>query len=117
MNEIKPLYQTGGSPPITLDAFKNRACTRLFVEGYKQPEPEEVKALIKLCGWSQTKVAKIVGVVYDIKKGSSTIRKWQTAKEKGKSSAAIPYSAWRLLLIYAGVVDSNDDILKINNGI
>ncbi len=100
---------------IALDAFKNRACTRLFTEDYKQPEPDEVKALIKLSGWSQTKVAKLAGVTYDMKKGSSTVRKWQAKKSDKKNHRDIPYSTWRLLLIYSGVVDINDDFLRINN--
>lgn len=115
MNEITPIYEIGNTPPTTLNAFKNRACTKLYTDGYKQPEPEEIKALIKLCGWSQTKVAKLAGVTYDMKKGSSTVRKWQTSKEDKKNHRDIPYSTWRLLLMYAGVVDINNDLLIINN--
>ena len=92
--------------PQTLDAFKNRNCARRYTDpAYRPPEPDEVNQLIILCGWSQNDAAKLVGVKWDPKKGSSTIRKWKSDKAK-KDHREIPYSAWRLLLIYAGVVDS-----------
>jgi len=90
--------------PQTLDAFKNRNCARLYTdELYTPPEPEEVSQLIILCQWSQNDAAKLMGVKWDTKKGSSTIRKWKSDKAK-KDYREIPYSAWRLMLIYAGVV-------------
>jgi len=94
--------------PQTLDAFKNRNCTRLFTdEHYSPPTPEEVKQLIILSGWSQNDAAKLVGVKWDTSKGSSTIRKWKSDKAK-KDHREIPYSAWRLLLIYSGVVNTDN---------
>ena len=46
---------------------------------------------------------KIVGV-HSNDKGSTAIRKWR-ASAGSKEHTEIPYSAWRLMLITAGIVD------------
>ena len=109
MSETQASYGNN-TLPQTLEAFKNRHCARLYTDNeYQAPEPEEVNQLIKLAGWSQNDAAKLVGVNWDTKKGSSTIRKWKSDKAK-KDYREIPYSAWRLMLIYAGVVTPGDDV-------
>jgi len=111
MSESKASYNTG-TLPKTLNAFKNRNCSRLYTDDlYQAPTPEEVNQLIVLSGWSQNDVAKLVGVRWDTKKGSSTIRKWKSDKAK-KDYREIPYSAWRLMLIYAGVVGIDNNIFR-----
>ena len=103
--ETQPIYDAGNSAPVSLDVLKRRDCARLFVDpAYKPPTAAEIKALIKLAGWSQNDVAKLVGVSYDPAKGSQTVRKWQTDETKPEHRP-ISYAAWRLLLIHAGVVD------------
>lgn len=103
--ETSPIYNAGFPFPLSLDAFKRRDCARRFDdEAYRPPTATEVRALIKLAGWSQTDVAKLVGVTYDPAKGSQTVRRWQT-DEANQQHRAIPYAAWRLLLMYAGVVN------------
>jgi hypothetical protein len=81
MSQKTPTYVTPDTEPTSLSAFKNRACARAYTDNYIQPTPGEVKALIKLCNWSQTQVAKLTGVTYNPLKGSSTVRKWQTTSE------------------------------------
>lgn len=89
---------------ITLELFKSKPCCLACTdENYIHPEPKDVATLIKLAGWSQNDAAKLVGVSYSTERGSSTIRKWKTEKAK-KEHREIPYSTWRLMLIYAGVV-------------
>jgi hypothetical protein len=96
----------------TLDAFRNRPCSLPFWDpGYKPPEPEEVDALIKAAGWSQRIAAAVAGVDFS-EKGSTTIRKWRTARAKSEHRQ-IPYSAWRLMLLHAGVVTVEDGILAL----
>lgn len=108
--ETAPIYDVGGSLPVSLEAFKNRPCALPFENpAYVPPTPQEVDRLIKLKGWSQSVTAKLVGVTYDPKKGSSTIRKWRTSVEKD-DYREIPYSAWRLMLLYAGVVSVEDGL-------
>lgn len=98
--------------PQTLQAFKNRPCAMPFTnDSYVPPEPEEVAQLIHLAGWSQNTAAKIVGVKWSTDKGSSTIRKWKSDKAK-KDHREIPYSAWRLMLLYAGVVVVDEEVKK-----
>lgn len=103
MSSKIPTYQNGNAQPATLDALANRPCCLPFIdEKYTPPKPSEVAALISLMGWSQNDVAKMVGVNYDPKKGSATVRRWK-AKEGDSQARAIPYAAWRLMLITAGI--------------
>ena len=114
--EPVPFYNTGGSLPISLEAFRNRPCALPFGNpAYMPPTPQEVDRLIKLVGWSQSGVARLVGVTYNAKKGSSTIRKWRASIEKD-DYREIPYSAWRLMLLYAGVVSIEDGLASSIDG-
>jgi len=114
MSEQRGAYNVGASAPAALVAFKSRRCALLYAHpDYEPPTPDEVDALIKLAGWSQNDTAKLVGVTYNPKKGSSTIRKWRAPKSS-TDCRAIPYSAWRLLLLYAGVVSIDDDLMKMH---
>lgn len=91
-----------------LESFKNAGCTMpAFSEFYVPPTPEQVGQLIKAAGWSQRQVARLTGVSYN-DKGSTTVRKWKTPKGKPEHRE-IPYSAWRLMLLAAGVVSISDD--------
>ena len=56
---------------------------------YQFPTFEELRVVMKSQGWTGAKVAALVGV------DSRTVRRW-TGNER-----PVPYSAWRLLLIYA----------------
>ncbi|QSB03819.1 hypothetical protein JWZ98_22815 (plasmid) [Methylomonas sp. EFPC1] len=108
--ETVPFYDVGGSLPVSLDVFRNRPCALPFGHAaYISPTPHEVDRLIKLAGWSQSAVARLVGVTYNPKKGSSTIRKWRADRDKD-DYREIPYSAWRLMLLYAGVVSIEDGL-------
>lgn len=110
MSEKNVTYNAGNAMPLNLEAFKNRPCALLYDERYQPPTPEEVAQLINLAGWSQNDAAKLVGVSWDTKRGSSTIRKWKSAKGQ-KEHREIPFSAWCLFLMCAGVI-SPDDALK-----
>ena len=116
MSDKIPVYESGNSLPVTLDAFRNRPCGLPYShENYRPPEPSEVKALVKLMGWSQSNVAKLVGVTYNPKKGSTTVRKWQT--DKGSAEyREIPYSAWRHLLVCARVVTVDEELAALERG-
>lgn len=105
--------------PQSLEALRNRPCALPFYDPeYEPPTPGEVNALIKLVGWSQNQAAKIVGVTFNPKKGSTTIRKWRTRIES-MEHRAIPYAAWRLMLVTAGqvktevpITTSSEDLLN-----
>lgn len=112
--ETVPIYDVGGSLPASLEAFSNRPCSLPFGHAaYVPPSPQEVDRLVKLAGWSQSEAAALVGVSFNPKKGSSTIRKWR-ARADSDDARAIPYSAWRLMLLYAGVVSLDDGLAAID---
>lgn len=95
--------------PETLSDFRKLACCQpAFSETYIKPTPEEVACLIRLAEWSQKEVAMLTGVKSN-KKGSAIVRKWRTQKDSPEYRS-IPYAAWRLLLMAAGVVESSTDI-------
>lgn len=103
MSELNKTYNTGSSP-CTLAGFKNRAFSKTAESGeYEPPTPQDIKALRQLMGWSQTDVARIVGVSWN-HKGSTAVRKWETAIDK-KEHNKISYSVWRGLLCRAGIVE------------
>lgn len=112
MSEKPAQYAPAGgyATAQTIEAFRNRPCSLPFSHpDYKEPEPEEVDALIKVAGWSQRIAAMIVGVPFDAKKGSTTIRKWRTPRDKSEHRQ-IPYSAWRLMLLHAGVITIEEEL-------
>ncbi len=58
---------------------------------YQPPSTQELLSLMKDCAWTGAKVGALVGV------DSRTVRRWTEGERP------IPYSAWRLLLLYAAV--------------
>lgn len=102
MSEQRAMYNTGTT--ISPQDLATRPCCLPYADpGYRPPTPEEVSALIKGMGWSQNDAAKICGANYNPDKGSTTVRRWQTPASAA-DSREIPYAAWRLLLINAGLV-------------
>jgi len=100
--ETKAKYIVNGNP---LSFIKGSACTLPYSDPeYVPPTPEQVDALIKSMGWSQIDVAQLVGVSFNPVKGSTTVRKWRTAEGQSEHRA-IPYAAWRLLLISANLAE------------
>ena len=111
MTEQHATY-SGAGLPVTKEAFRNRNFSLPFSNpDYSPPEPEEIKALISFAGWSQSEVARIVGVHYVKGKGSSAVRKWYAPKESN-DYRPINYAAWRLLLLHAGIVKIEEDTMQ-----
>lgn len=104
MSENAAVYQIERQAPVTLETMQHWASVRLFSDHrYQEPTPWQVAAFLDFTGWTQEMIANTVGVAFDRGKGSTTIRRWRMQSENGR---VIPYSAWRLLLLKAGVVDS-----------
>src|SRR5690554_1449059 len=69
---------------------------------YKAPTFEDVRALKALSGETGSELAARLGV------DARAWRRW-TAPPGSVSAHAIPYPAWRLLLIELGVVEGRDE--------
>lgn len=67
-----------------------------FGEGWQQPTPGEVRELLSSQGWTGSQAAKIAGVA------TRTVRHWVAPIEQN-GARPIPYAAWRLFLIEAGL--------------
>lgn len=111
--QTSPQYAT--SLPLTVEAFRNRACARpCYDEGYVPPTPDEVKQLRTLLGLSQRQLARFLGANYTQEKGSPTVRKWETALDKA-SHRQIGHNAWQMMLVAAGVITPTDIITMLDN--
>ena len=108
------------SQALTVEAFKNRPSSLPSTdENYVHPTSEDVKSIRNILGLSQVGLAKLLGVTYNEKKGSNTVRKWETSEES-KEHRKISYAAWRLLLLASGVITEQDirseaDMYKIDS--
>ncbi|MBL4571582.1 MAG: hypothetical protein JKY40_10540 [Gammaproteobacteria bacterium] len=102
MSIEKAVYRVGDGKCVGKADILNWDCTREYGDLlYEPPTPVQVGQLILYAGWGQNEVARLTGVRIDEKKGSATVRRWKS--ESPSSSRAIPYSAWRLLLLHAGI--------------
>lgn len=64
---------------------------------YEPPSVTDLRSVIRKLGLSGSEVASRVGVSPD------NVRKWQATRDS-PNHKQIPYAAWRLLLIEAGLV-------------
>jgi len=112
MSEQKGQYKTESKSDLTKEQILSWSCSLPFRDvDYQAPKPEQVAALIVFAGWSQVEAAKIIGVSYTAGKGSSAIRRYKSAANM-ESTRAIPYAAWRLMLLNAGVINIEDEIAQ-----
>lgn len=93
MTEDRPSYKVEGSLEI------NPAALLPYSDpGYKPPTYEDLRALKAICGLTGGELAKLCGV------DSRTFRAW-TAPPEASRKQRMPYSAWRLLLINAALIE------------
>lgn len=67
-------------------------------EDFRVPEPEDIRAVIDMLALTADQVAALVGV-----RDGRAVRRW-LAPLSSSTHAHIAYSAWRLLLLEAGLV-------------
>jgi hypothetical protein len=67
-------------------------------EDFRDPEPEDIRAVIDMLALTADQIAALVGV-----RDGRAVRRW-LAPESSSTHAKIAYSAWRLLLLEAGLV-------------
>lgn len=76
-----------------------RATLCLFTdEDFRIPEPEDIRAVIDMLDLTADQAAALVGV-----RDGRAVRRW-LAPSSSSTHAKITYSAWRLLLLEAGLV-------------
>lgn len=86
MTEEKGRYDVQLKPGVIRES-----CFLPFNQGWTQPTPDEVKAMINRLGMSREEVSDYVGA------GSGrSVRRWE-APEDSPGHRNIPYAAWRLL--------------------
>ncbi len=113
MSEKNPVYQVN-RPVQTLAEFaKLPCCLDEYHPDYQPPTAAEIRLFKVLTGWSQNDIAKIAGVSFNPKKGSSTVRKW-TSEDTGEDQRNIESVRWRMMLLCAGVIDVDDQLALIN---
>lgn len=69
-------------------------------ENFRIPEPEDIRAVIAMLDLTADQVAALVGV-----RDGRAVRRWLAA-DSSSTHAKITYSAWRLLILEAGLVRS-----------
>lgn len=111
MSETKVIYTAGNTVDITFEDFKGLPCVQHRLSpDFVAPTPDEIRFVrINLLGWPQTKLGAFLGYPID-KKGCATVRRWE--RPIGASNHRnIEYNAWRRMLIAAGVIDDDVDLL------
>ena len=99
----------GASTALTVEAFKNRACSLPKSDPrYLPPTPEEIKSLRNLLGFPQARLGDLTGKTYS-KKGCKAVRRWETSTEN-KEYNPIDYCAWQLMLLAAEVITITDRV-------
>jgi hypothetical protein len=73
-----------------------------YSDTWKAPTSDEIKEMMRLMGLSTRKVGSLLGIE------PSKVRRWITVGDE------IPYALWRLLSIYAGIVEP-DLVQDLNN--
>jgi len=77
-----------------LERIKSSASLLEFADNrYTPPSPDEIKQVIDYVGLSSLQLGKELGI-----KDGRTVRRWKSGDAK------MPYAAWRLLLVKAGLV-------------
>ena len=79
-----------------LDALRPGTLLLITDPAYRAPNPREVRAMLKVANITASIAGKITG------RPSRTVRKW-TSEPDSENYQAIPYSAWRLLLLETGL--------------
>jgi len=89
MTEERANYRVEGRPegirPETLLCYGDA--------NYAEPTTDDIRAALTIKGLSGSEAGELLGV------NGRTIRKWTGGEQ------AMPYSAWRLLLLYSGLVE------------
>ncbi|BCF95391.1 hypothetical protein [Paraburkholderia largidicola] len=91
-----------------LDAIRPATLLLATDPGYRKPHPYEVRALLKVTNITASVAGKITG------RPSRTVRKW-TSETDSENYQAIPYSAWRLLLLETGLVTVTGGWASLND--
>ncbi len=87
-----------------IDDFRKLESVQAFAgSDYRPPSRGEVRALVALLGWGHFDAHLHLGISFHkSKRVSSTLSEW-TRGDQAEASR-IPYSAWAMMLLFAGIV-------------
>ena len=92
MSEERAEYRVNRPPGAQTDI--PAATLQLYGEpDYRPPNPDEIREALRRGGLTGSRAGELLGV------NGRTIRKWTGGEQ------TMPYSAWRLLLIYIGLAE------------
>jgi hypothetical protein len=83
-----------------------------FEEAYIAPDHNDVKKIRELLGLNAVQLTTLMGFKVG-KNGSNPVSCWEADPLLTKSARDIPFSAWQMMLIYAGVITP----LLLNNNL
>lgn len=92
MSEEHARYETKNRGSVAKQLQQSPALRPFADDGYQAPSPEEISAAIEYANLSSAEAGALLGA------DSRTIRRWKSGDRE------MPYAAWRLLLIDAGLV-------------
>src|SRR5687767_7938778 len=98
MTEERGVYKVEGRTEVRRETRLPFASSR-----YRAPTKDEFRTVTQTLGLTGSETARLLGLEH-----ARTVRKWIGGE------TAIPYSAWRLLLIHAGLALEDPDELDVD---
>ncbi len=112
MTEQRAIYKTGNDDDLK-ELLASNCCKRFDTGIWEPPTHAQWSVILKHLGWSQRDYAAKLGLDWNEKDGCKSFRRWKADPEKVSANgyAKTPYTAWRLLLVEAGLVVEKENSL------
>lgn len=81
---------------------------------YKEPNFNDVKAIRAKLGLTAVQLSLLLGLKVS-KNGKTAVTRYEADPATSKEARQIDFSKWSLMLLYAGLIDTNTLIKRLNN--